>query len=51
MQDIFGTRGLLIAYTQVSYWQIYNNSLSRPLEINYEPEIILNFPVKCKVRI
>jgi phospholipase A1 len=28
-----------------SHWQIYNN-LSRPLEVNYEPELILNFPVK-----
>jgi phospholipase A1 len=51
MQDIFWGHGdLWIAYTQVSHWQIYNNSLSRPFrEINYEPEIILNFPVNVNL--
>jgi phospholipase A1 len=34
-----------VAYKK-SHWQIYNNNLSRPLEVNYEPELILNFPVK-----
>ncbi len=41
---------LWVAYTQVSYWQIYNEPLSRPFrELNYEPEIILNFPVNFKI--
>lgn len=42
-----GRADLWVAYTQKAHWQIYNEELSRPFrELNYEPEIILNFPMK-----
>lgn len=51
LQNIFWRHGdLWVGYTQKSFWQIYNSNLSRPFrEVNYEPEIILNFPVKFRL--
>jgi len=47
---LFGQGDLWIAYSQVAHWQIYNTELSRPFrELNYEPELILNFPLDFKI--
>lgn len=50
-QDILcGKADLWAAYTQKSFWQIYNEEFSRPFrETNYEPEVILNFPANFKI--
>lgn len=44
-----GHMDLWMGYSQTAYWQIYNAERSRPFrELNYQPEIIANFPVKFK---
>jgi phospholipase A1 len=43
----WGYGDIWVAYSQKSHWQVYNEKLSRPFrELNYEPEVLLNFPVK-----
>ena len=47
---LWGKADLWAGYTQRAYWQIYNKEQSRPFrELNYEPELILNFPIKFSV--
>ncbi|MCP1994509.1 phospholipase A [Flavobacterium sp. HSC-61S13] len=51
MQGIFwGAGDIWLAFTQTANWQVYNADLSRPFrELNYEPEVILNFATNFEV--
>jgi phospholipase A1 len=50
-QGIFNNKGdLWVGYTQLAAWQVYNKPFSRPFrELNYEPEIIFNYPLDFKM--
>jgi len=44
-----GIRGvdIWLAYTQLSFWQLYNDAFSSPFrDTNYEPELLFNFRIQ-----
>jgi len=50
-QDMFGRKvDLWVAYTQRSFWQLYNFSDSSPFrETDYEPEVLFNFRTRLRL--
>ncbi|ASJ95678.1 phospholipase A [Shewanella marisflavi] len=51
MYNVFGDNGhLFVAYTNQSYWQVYNKEISSPFrETNHEPEIFMLFNNDWKI--
>ncbi|ELA09779.1 phospholipase A1 [Moraxella macacae 0408225] len=49
LQDVFHTNAdVWFGYTQQSYWQVYNDNVSRPFRVSdYQPEIFITQPVKA----
>lgn len=47
---LFGHGDIWLGFTQLANWQVYNDPISRPFrELNYEPELIVNFPMKVNL--
>ena len=47
---LYGKCDLWVGYSQKAHWQVYNKKLSRAFrELNYEPEIIFNVPLKVNL--
>lgn len=43
---LFGKGDIWLGFTQTANWQVFNEKLSRPFrELNYEPEVIFNYPL------
>jgi len=50
-QDVFGQDiDIWLAYTQLSFWQLYNSAFSAPFrDTNYEPELLINFRTRYEI--
>lgn len=47
---LWGKGDIWLAFTQTANWQAYNEKESRPFrELNYEPEIIFNYPLDLSI--